>query len=241
MAAVSQNISDILQGIDLQRPHLSTLAQKGSEELVQEFLTENIQLGSEGKDSAQSQLYIASFWGFVDVVKTLVDAGADLNYQNEKTRWTPLHAATFQEHGRVVMYMLERNADPNIQDVQGRTPVDFASASDIVWPFFNAIGCSRTSRGDLIQKGVLQAPVDYSSSMRPNDSSVKDSSAMREGTLILNFDGDNTKFEGDERNAYAASIDGDVLAGEKDNKSLVSSRSSEQAKEDKPSFNAWRN
>ena len=43
----------------------------------------------------------ASFWGFADVVKSLVESGCGVNYQNEGTLWTPLHAATLQEHGKV--------------------------------------------------------------------------------------------------------------------------------------------
>ena len=44
---------------------------------------------------------LASFWGFPDVVKSLLDGGVDVNQQNKGTLWTPLHAATFQEHGKV--------------------------------------------------------------------------------------------------------------------------------------------
>ena len=45
--------------------------------------------------------FIAAFWGFYDVVKNLVEGGADVNTQNSESLWTPLHAATFQEHGKV--------------------------------------------------------------------------------------------------------------------------------------------
>lgn len=43
----------------------------------------------------------ASFWGFSDVVVSLLDRGADVNHSNKVTLWTPLHAAAFQEHGKV--------------------------------------------------------------------------------------------------------------------------------------------
>lgn len=46
-------------------------------------------------------LYIASFWGFSDMVTALLEKGADINHSNAGTLWTPLHAATFQEHGKV--------------------------------------------------------------------------------------------------------------------------------------------
>ncbi|XP_020627599.1 ankyrin repeat and SOCS box protein 3-like [Orbicella faveolata] len=81
-------------------------------------------------------LFLACFWGFHDVVKTLLDKGADINAQNKDTLWTPLHAATFQEHGKIVMLLLERNAQPELPDSEGRSAKDFASASDKVWPHF---------------------------------------------------------------------------------------------------------
>ena len=47
------------------------------------------------------QSHTAAFWGFADVVKALLDSGCNVNHQNEGSLWTPLHAATFQEHGKV--------------------------------------------------------------------------------------------------------------------------------------------
>lgn len=46
-------------------------------------------------------LFAAAFWGFADIIKTLLDSGCNVNHQNEGSLWTPLHAATFQEHGKV--------------------------------------------------------------------------------------------------------------------------------------------
>ena len=37
-----------------------------------------------------------------------------------------------------------------------RTPVDFASASDKIWPHFAAMGMRRTTRSELVQMGVLR-------------------------------------------------------------------------------------
>ena len=49
-------------------------------------------------------LSAAVFWGIVDVIKALLDSGCNVNHQNEGSLWTPLHAATFQEHGKVYTY-----------------------------------------------------------------------------------------------------------------------------------------
>lgn len=53
------------------------------------------------------------------------------------TLWTALHAATFQEHARVVRILFEYGADPLLQDHMERTPIDLASISEFIWPFFS--------------------------------------------------------------------------------------------------------
>ena len=45
----------------------------------------------------------AAFWGFENVIETLLDSGCNVNHQNEGSLWTPLHAATFQEHVKVMV------------------------------------------------------------------------------------------------------------------------------------------
>eukprot|EP00118_Oscarella_pearsei_P008379 m.42752 g.42752 ORF g.42752 m.42752 type:complete len:148 (+) comp33384_c0_seq9:892-1335(+) len=70
--------------------------------------------------------------------------------------WTPLHAAAFQEHGKIVMYLLEAGAHPDIPDSEGRTPKDFASASDVIWSHFAAAGCQRTSKKNLVEMGIIR-------------------------------------------------------------------------------------
>lgn len=45
---------------------------------------------------------------------------ADVNIQNEKTGWTPMHAAAFQEHGRCVELLLNAGARHNLADSNGK-------------------------------------------------------------------------------------------------------------------------
>lgn len=90
------------------------------------------------------------------MVAYLLDKGADVGARNEGARlpislsnaksnttlvssgtgWTALHAAAFQEHGKVVRLLLGHQADPKVADVEGRRPVDYASISEAIWPFF---------------------------------------------------------------------------------------------------------
>lgn len=61
------------------------------------------------------------------------------------TGWTALHAAAFQDHGKVVRVLLDHGADPKRTDSEGRTPVDYASISEPIWPFFAGMLLYRSS------------------------------------------------------------------------------------------------
>ncbi|XP_065053869.1 inactive serine/threonine-protein kinase TEX14-like [Rhopilema esculentum] len=233
--AVMTNIQDKLQSMDLKKPTLSTLAQKGDDELVEQFLTENINLGSKANETTQSQLYIASFWGLHDVIKELLQSGADPNFRNEQTKWTPLHAASFQEHGKVIMLLLDAGADPDAEDLYDRTPKDFASASDKVWSFFAAKGCQRTSRQDLISKRILQnsydgfkAPPDFTQGRKSTASA------------LLRFDDEQIPTDSEGVNAYNAAVNGDVLAGSNENNLGKVVKPKQDKPSEQPSFSAWR-
>ncbi|XP_072022395.1 LOW QUALITY PROTEIN: uncharacterized protein [Amphiura filiformis] len=155
-------------------PELSTLSQKGDEKLVEKFLSESVEVQGNTEDVIQSQLYIAAFWGFHNVVKSLSEQGANVNHQNQGTLWTPLHAAAFQEHGKVVMLLLEKGAQPELPDAEGRTAKDFASASGKIWAHFAALNCPRTTKGELVDKGIIKK---VTNQPRPNSKTRVSSAA----------------------------------------------------------------
>ena len=74
-------------------------------------------------------LCVASIWGNDDIVAYLLGQGADPNKANQHTGWTPMHAASFQEHGPIVRRLIAANANLRAQDRSMRTPIDFASVS----------------------------------------------------------------------------------------------------------------
>lgn len=137
--------------------HSSRLMQEGNMELIESFLQEEVRIApARGIDPAlQAELYTASFWGFHDTVKEALGAGAMATVHNMVTGWTPLHAAVFQEHARVAMTLLMAGADPHARDARGLSPADFASVSDKLWAQFAAEGCTRLSRKQLVEAGVV--------------------------------------------------------------------------------------
>ncbi|KAF1776810.1 P-loop containing nucleoside triphosphate hydrolase [Phytophthora cactorum] len=108
------------------------------------------------------------------------------------TGWTALHAAAFQEHGKVVRLLLAHQADPKMVDAEGRRAVDYASISEATWPFFSgppshgsslcnrlyfdviyslrpAQGCTKSLKSDLVAKGIIRKIPDRPEQIQPND------------------------------------------------------------------------
>lgn len=203
---------------------LSTLAQQGDDLLVERFLTENIRIQGSGPEILQSQLYISCFWGMKEIVQQLLSRGVDINFQNKGTLWTPLHAAAFQEHGPVVMVLLENGAAPEKPDSEGRTPKDFASASDKIWPHFGALGLERTPRWELVEKSVIK---------KVNQGVLGQDSHQRKSAIRMSSDSRP-------ESAYAynsdpfihAAVTGDVLADQDEERNGNTA--------DQPRFSMWR-
>jgi len=79
--------------------------------------------GADGQNRGpmdQTGLYIASSRGYADVVRSLIDRGADLNAicqdydEHGEVKWTPLQVAISQERRDIVVLLLERGADMEI-------------------------------------------------------------------------------------------------------------------------------
>ena len=99
----------------------------------------------------------ASMWGNQTMIEILLENNdIDVNCRNKYTGWTALHAATFQENGKVVRVLLKHGANPMAKDLEGRTPKDYASISENVWPFFADLDLEPTSKKELLEKRIVR-------------------------------------------------------------------------------------
>ncbi|KAJ8688216.1 hypothetical protein QAD02_024011 [Eretmocerus hayati] len=106
-------------------------------ELVDLLVLRKASLTAEDKHGYNA-LFCATSDASVNVVRRLVDAGADVNYINEKGfpgdkssgPITALHIAVKKKKLDVLKYLLECGADPNITNTKSRSVLTLAMASD---------------------------------------------------------------------------------------------------------------
>ena len=66
----------------------------------------------------------------MEVVKTLIQAGGDVNEKEEEMGYTPLHNASSNGHEEVITALLAAGADKKIKNKRSQTPYDYAKNQD---------------------------------------------------------------------------------------------------------------
>ncbi len=79
-------------------------------------------------------LHMAAWNGKVEIVRMLIDAGADVNAQDdeEDTKCTPLHYAAFNGHEEIVRMLIDAGANLNVQNGSDSTPLHDAAQNEQV-------------------------------------------------------------------------------------------------------------
>lgn len=80
-----------------------------------------------------SALYRAAKWGFIEIVKLLVQAGEDISRQNHMADgmhgYTALYIATTKRHQEVMKYLIESGASVTFQGAEGHSALHAAARS----------------------------------------------------------------------------------------------------------------
>jgi ankyrin repeat protein len=90
-------------------------------------------------NQGETALHHGVMYGTIDVVKTLLEAGAKINVKSEEYKFTPLHYALLRRDDRIIELLLEYKANPNDEDYNGRTAMAYAHNPDIVKKLQQAI------------------------------------------------------------------------------------------------------
>ena len=75
---------------------------------------------------SQTLLHYACWGGHPDVVRMLIERGADVGVRDDGDGFTPLHQACFWGHADVARLLIDRGADVGARDKHNNTPLDFA-------------------------------------------------------------------------------------------------------------------
>lgn len=100
------------------------IARNGSVAEVKELMKKDPNSINETNESGFSPLILACYRGNTEVAKFLIDHVKDLNYKSQEG--TALAGLSVKYNKDLVTYLLSKNADPNIADATGSTPLFWA-------------------------------------------------------------------------------------------------------------------
>jgi ankyrin repeat protein len=102
----------------------------GSIEMVQKFLKDDPKMIVSIDEYGETPLHRSIHCNSLDMIKTLLDAGADVHSQNLFTGETPLHKAALKGSIDVINLLIEKGASPNSRAFNGMTPLHSAIANE---------------------------------------------------------------------------------------------------------------
>jgi len=76
-------------------------------------------------DDKVTPLHVAAIWGYLDIVKFLVEKGFDINAKDAWNK-TPLYRAVAKDHFEIAKFLIAKGADKSVKDVYGKTVLDIA-------------------------------------------------------------------------------------------------------------------
>ena len=100
------------------------IARNGTVTEVQELMKQNPDVINQTNENGFSPLILACYRGNVEVAQFLIDHVKDVNYKSDEG--TALSGLSVKYNKDLVERLLKKNADPNIADTTGYTPLFWA-------------------------------------------------------------------------------------------------------------------
>jgi uncharacterized protein len=119
---------------------LHEAALNGNLEAIQKHIAAGFDLDEKAPDTGASPLITAAAFGQTEIVKALLEGGADVNFKN-KDGSTALHTAAFLCYPEIVEILLDKGADKNSKNKTGSTALDSVSMPfTAAKPIYDMIG-----------------------------------------------------------------------------------------------------
>ncbi|WP_449400789.1 ankyrin repeat domain-containing protein [Chryseobacterium wanjuense] len=100
------------------------IARTGTVTEVKELMKQNPDIINQTNDQGFSPLILACYRGNVEVAKFLMENVKDINYKSQEG--TALAGLSVKYNKDLVEYILKKNANPNLADATGSTPLFWA-------------------------------------------------------------------------------------------------------------------
>ncbi|HYG02535.1 MAG TPA: ankyrin repeat domain-containing protein [Chryseosolibacter sp.] len=107
---------------------IHTAVLTANKEALKQHIAAGTNLNEKDPFGGSSPLITAALFGKTDEAKILIDAGADINFQNNEGS-TALHTASFFCRPEIVRMLLEKNADKGIRNKYGATAYEGVAGS----------------------------------------------------------------------------------------------------------------
>jgi ankyrin repeat protein len=95
--------------------------------LISDLIVLGANLDWQGEENYNyTPLHVAAWFGRVEIVRMLIDAGADVNLQ-DTDGWAPLHWAAMRGQVEIARMLIGAGADKDVQDKWDQTPLHNAT------------------------------------------------------------------------------------------------------------------
>lgn len=140
------------------------VCRNGNVEDIKILYKQNPDIINKKNDAGYSPLILACYHNNEEIAKFLINNIKDVNESSDYG--TPLMAAVVKGHITIIELLLEKNADPNIQDIKGTTALHYASMSENIEIANLLVNANANCN---LKNNVGKTPMDFAISLNNQD------------------------------------------------------------------------